>query len=419
MDEERFLKTILFTTVTKPLSVSWRDPVLFFLLLAGSLTVMAGAVIAPVLPELIIELNLSQGWAGSLVSAHYLTLAIFSPILGLWADRYGQLRLLIPCLIVYAGVGISGAFLPDYGTLLVARGLLGIASGGIAASSLGLLTRRYEGEARHQAIAYAATAITLANIVYPLMAVGLGHFDWRLAFGLYGVSAILAVAAPFVFSKERVMPIISGKAAAAAAGTLRPIELLSSPASLRIFGSLTIVSALVYGTIIYLPIYLKTTLGSDLVWNGLILAVQAVGAAFSSGVLLNALQRRLGSLRVTALSLGIMALFLMLFPNLTNLPILMLVSGLFGISFGLVTPSLYNVLAHLAPDHLQSSILATGIGAGFLGQFLSPLVLGGILSTAGLKGVFYSCAGVAIALSLSLLIPLKLRSMSIVKNITR
>lgn len=102
MDGERFLKTIFFTTVTKPLSVSWRDPVLFFLLIAGSLTVMAGAVIAPVLPELMVELNLSQGWAGSLVSAHYLTLAIFSPILGLWADRYGQLRLLIPCLIVYA-----------------------------------------------------------------------------------------------------------------------------------------------------------------------------------------------------------------------------------------------------------------------------------------------------------------------------
>jgi MFS transporter, ACDE family, multidrug resistance protein len=394
--------------------------VLFFLLLAGSLTVMAGAVIAPVLPELIVELNLSQGWAGSLVSAHYLTLAIFSPILGILADRYGQLRLLIPCLIAYAVVGISGAFLSDYAALLVARGLLGIASGGIAACSLGLLTRRYEGESRNHAIAYAATAITLANIIYPLMAVGLGHFNWRLAFGLYGVSAIMAMVAPLLFKAERGMPVRANKSTSqltSATGNIRPIELLSSPASLRIFSSLIIVSAVVYGTIIYLPIYLKTTLGSDLVWNGLILAVQAIGAAFSSGVLLNPLQQRLGSLRVRALSLGIMALFLMLFPHLTHLPILMLVSGLFGVSFGLVTPSLYNVLAHLAPAHLQSSILATGIGAGFLGQFLSPLVLGSILSTAGLKGVFYSCAAAAIALSLSLLIPLKPRPTSTVENI--
>ncbi len=414
MVEEHFLKH--YQTVSKSVSAPWRDPVLCFLLLAGSLTVMAGAVIAPVLPELIVELNLSQGWAGSLVSAHYLTLAVFSPILGILADRYGQLRLLIPCLVAYAVVGISGAFLSDYAALLVARGLLGIASGGIAACSLGLLTRRYEGESRNQAIAYAATAITLANIIYPLMAVGLGHFNWRLAFGLYGVSAVLAIIAPLLFRKEGGMPV-SANRPTSATGNIRPIELLSSPASLRIFSSLIVVSAVVYGTIIYLPIYLKTTLGSDLVWNGVILAIQAVGAAFSSGVLLNPLQQRLGSLRVTALSLGIMALFLMLFPHLTHLPILMLVSGLFGVSFGLVTPSLYNVLAHLAPAHLQSSILATGIGAGFLGQFLSPLVLGGILSMVGLKGVFYSCAGLAIALSLSLLIPLKPRPTAAVENL--
>ena len=376
--------------------------------MAGSLTVMAGAVIAPILPKLVIYLHLSPGWAGSLVSAHYLTLALFSPLLGIWADRYGPLRVLIPCLVGYAVVGVSGAFLPDYWTLLASRGLLGIASGGIAASSLGLLSRRYEGEARTQAIAYVATAITLANIVYPLMAVGLGQFQWQLAFGLYGVSAVLAGVAGMLFnSKNRT--VVASVTTAATEG-IRPLELLSSPVSLRIFISLILVSAVVYGTIIYLPLYLTTILHSALVWNGLILAVQAVGAAFSSGLLLEPLRQRLGSLGVTALSLGSMALFLVLFPNLTHLPTLILASSLFGLSFGFVTPSLYNILANLAPSHLQSSILATGIGAGFLGQFLSPLILGSLLTQVGLKGVFYSCAVVAIALGLSLLIPLSPRS---------
>jgi MFS transporter, ACDE family, multidrug resistance protein len=301
--------------------------------MAGSLTVMTGAVIAPILPELVVQLHLSPGWAGSLVSAHYLTLALFSPFLGLWADRHGPLRVLIPCLMGYAVVGVGSAFLPDYWTLLASRGLLGIASGGIAASSLGLLTRRYEGDERNQAIAYVATAITLANIVYPLMAVGLGHFRWQFAFGLYGVSAVLAGMAPSLFSTQRPTAINTSKTASST-DNLRPLELLSSAVSLRIFISLITVSAVVYGTIIYLPLYLKTTLGSDLVWNGLILAVQAVGAAFSSGLLLEPLRRRLGSLRVVALSLGFMAVFLVLFPNLTHLPILMLVSAL-----GLLRPA--------------------------------------------------------------------------------
>jgi MFS transporter, ACDE family, multidrug resistance protein len=102
-----------------------------------------------------------------------------------------------------------------------------------------------------------------------------------------------------------------------------------------------------------------------------------------------------------------MALFLILFPSLTSLPILMLVSGLFGLAFGLVTPSLYTLLANIAPRHLQSSILATGIGTGFLGQFLSPLILGPILSHVGLPGVFYSCAAIALVVGSGLLIPLK------------
>jgi MFS transporter, ACDE family, multidrug resistance protein len=403
--------------VSKTLSKPWQDPILCFLLVAGSLTVMAGAAIAPILPELVVHLHLRPDWAGSLVSAHYLPLALFSPLLGIWADRNGPLRVLIPCLVGYALVGASGAFLPNYWTLLASRGLLGVASGGIAASSLGLLSRRYEGDARNQAIAYVATAITLANIVYPLMAVGLGHFGWQFAFALYGVGAVLAGIAPLLFKPEKSV-IHAAKTTAAAEG-IRPLELLSSPVSLRIFISLTLVSAVVYGTIIYLPFYLKTTLRSDLFWNGLILAVQAVGAALSSGLLLEPLRQRLGSLRVTALSLGSMALFLVLFPNLTHLPALILASSLFGFSFGFVTPSLYNILATLAPSHLQSSILATGIGAGFLGQFVSPLILGALLSQVGLKGVFYSCAVVAIALGLSLLIPLKSKQTVAVEKIIR
>lgn len=365
---------------------------------------MAGAVIAPILPELIEQLNLNRGWAGSLVSVHYLTLALFSPLLGVWADRYGQLRLLIPCLIGYAIVGVGGAFLSNYWLLLIDRGLLGIASGGIAAASLGILSRRYEGETRNQAIAYAATAITLANIAYPLLAVGLGHFNWRFAFGLYGLSGVLAIAV--VLSRPPKVSLGKGLDKTLAL-KIDPGEFLKSSDCIRIFCSLIAVSGVVYGTIIYLPIYLKTTLDSGIIWNGLILALQGIGAALSSGLIIRPLARRFGSLGAAALGLGFMALFLVLFPSLTSLPMLMLVSTLFGIAFGLVTPSLYTLLANITPRHLQSSILATGIGTGFLGQFLSPLILGPILGHIGLSGVFYSCAAIALIIGSGLLIPLK------------
>jgi MFS transporter, ACDE family, multidrug resistance protein len=396
--------------VKNPSLPLWRDPVLCFLLICGSLTVMAGAVLAPILPELMLHLHLSRGWAGSLVSAHYLTMAIFSPMLGIWADRWGQVRLLIPCLVAYAVLGVGGAFLPNYSTLLVDRALLGIASGGVAAASLGLLTRRYEGDVRQQAIAYAATIITLANILYPLLSVGLGQFHWRFAFGIYGVGAVLAMSIPLLFrstlSDHRVKSDHKETKSDPNGISIQPGALLKSPICLRIFMSLSAITAVVYGTIIYLPIYLKTVLGSDIIWNGVILAVQAVGAALSAGFLLGPLTRKLGSLRLTAASLGLMGLFLVLFPHLTQLWVLVLVSSLFGLSFGLVTPSFYSILSNLAPAHLQSSILAAGIGAGFLGQFISPLILGPIWATQGLLGVFYSCAVLALLIGMGLFIPL-------------
>lgn len=362
---------------------------------------------APILPELIDQLQLDQGWAGSLVSVHYLTLALFSPLLGIWADRYGQLRLLMPSLIIYAIAGVGGAFLTDYWLLLLDRGLLGMASGGVAAASLGLLSRRYTGETRNQAIAYAATAITLANIVYPLMAVGLGHFNWRFAFGLYGLSALLALSIGTVFRTSDLSSNQATDSTPSPALQVKPADFLKSPDCLRIFCSLTAISAAVYGSIIYLPIYLKTTLDSDILWNGLILAVQGIGAALSSGFMIRPLARRFGSLGTAASGLGLMALFLVLFPTLNSLPLLMLSSGLFGAAFGLVTPSLYTLLANIAPPNLQSSILATGIGMGFLGQFLSPLFLGLVLSHFGLSIVFYSCAAIALVVGIGLLFPLK------------
>ena len=364
---------------------------------------MTGAVLAPVLPDLIEQLQLSPEWAGSLVSVHFLTLALFSPLLGQWADRHGQVRILIPALLCYGVLGLAGAVLPNYWLLLVDRGLLGVAAGGVAAAGLGLLTHRYEGEARNQAIAYVAMVITLANVVYPLLAGALGFFHWRLAFALYGTSFLLAALASLLLTGASA-PVHTEAIAAVEVDLL---GMLRQRACLRILFSLTATSAIVYGTIIYLPIYLKTEFATDTLLNGTMLAVQAIGAALSSGFLAAFLTHRWGGLHVIALGLGAMSFLLLLFPNVGSLLILGLVSILFGVSFGLVTPGLYATLANATPRQLQSSVLATGIGTGFLGQFLAPFLLGPVLQQVGLNGVFFSLSGLACLVGLSLLIPLK------------
>jgi MFS family permease len=73
--------------------------------------------------------------------------------------------------------------------------------------------------------------------------------------------------------------------------------------------------------------------------------------------------------------------------------------------FGIVLPTLYSTLADLAPSTLKSSVLAAGTGAGFLGQFLSPVMLSPVLSYNGLEGVFYASALVAMGAGFLLFSP--------------
>ncbi len=154
------------------------------LLSAGAMTTMAGGVVAPVLPEIIRQLQIEPTLAGNLVSAHCLTIALFSPLLGVVADRVGPLRVLVPSLVAYGLVGVAGASLDSFWPLLATRALLGAAAGGIAAASLGMLGNLYEGAERSQALGYATSTLTIAGIAFPLMGGLLGSFGWQYAFYL-------------------------------------------------------------------------------------------------------------------------------------------------------------------------------------------------------------------------------------------
>ncbi|MBD2103866.1 MFS transporter [Leptolyngbya sp. FACHB-261] len=374
---------------------TWQDPKLLVLLAAGSLIVMVGAVIAPILPEIVNQLHLDPSSAGSLVSLHYLTVGLASPLCGILADRIGQLRLLIPCLVLYALFGVSGAFLQDFTLLLVSRGLLGAASGGIAAASLGLLSRLYQGEDRSQAIAYVSSTLTLANIVYPLLGGWLGAIHWQWAFYLYGLALPLGIWALYVF-QEDALALSQPKGATDSSDTSNSdlFQVLWRIEIWQLLLTLTLVSGAVYGVVVYLPLYLKATLGTGAGLNGTLLATQAIGAAVVSAFGVRRLTNRLGIDGTFAVGFGLMALSLIAIPNLHQLYWLVPVTVLFGLGFGIVTPSLYSVLADLTPLKLQSSVLAAGTGAGFLGQFLSPILLGQVFATAGVTGVFYTVATV-------------------------
>ncbi len=378
-----------------------RDTRLLVLLIAGSLTTMAGGVVAPILPEMVQQLQLDPGLAGNLVSMHCLTIALFSPPLGILADRVGRIRILVSSLILYALFGMAGAFMHEIGPLLVARGLLGAASGGIAAASLGLLGSMYEAEKRSQALGYATSTLTITGIAFPLLGGWVGSTHWQFAFYLYGLGLPLALLAALVLREK---PQTQALPMAKDSGSkLRTV--LGHSYTLRLLLTLSLASVAMYAVVIYAPLYLKMTLGAGAALNGIVLASRAVGAAAISAFGAKWLAKTLGAAQATAVGFGLMAFTLMTIPLLHQISWILLTAVFFGMGFGIVLPTLYSTLANLAPSELKSSVLAAGTGAGFLGQFLSPILLGPVLGYGGLEGVFYAAAAIALVAGLWLFAP--------------
>ncbi|PIG91445.1 MFS transporter [Gloeocapsopsis sp. IPPAS B-1203] len=374
-----------------------RDPKLIVLLLAGSLTTMTGGVIAPVLPEMIQQLHFDPSVAAHLVSIHCLTIALSSPLLGILADKVGPLWVLVPSLLLYALFGTVGAVIQTILPLLVSRALLGVASGGIAAASLGLLGKMYEGQKRSQALAYATTTLTIAGILFPLLGGWLGNINWRFTFGLYSLGIPLAVVV-VVMLRQQTQPTKVNQIASNKLG-----RVLGDRRVIGLLLTLGVASIVMYTVVIYAPLYFKATMNAGAALNGIILAARAIGAAIVSAFAAKRLLQSLGTARATAVGFALMAVTLATLPLLKQLYLILFMAGIFGAGFGIVLPSLYSALADVAPVNLRSSILALGTGAGFLGQFFSPILLSPVLDSSGLPSVFYTAASLSAAIAIPLI----------------
>lgn len=381
----------------------WSNPRLLILLAAGSMTTMAGGLVAPILPDIVKELGLDPNWSGMLVSAHCLTIALFSPPLGIVADRIGRVKVLIPCLLLYAVFGVAGAFMTDFRGLLLSRALLGAVSGGIAAASLGLLGSMYDGKERSQALGLATSTLTITGITDPVLSGWVGDANWRYSFYLYALALPIALVISLIFRSES--PLEAKVMNEDPTKSLRKV--LLQPGAVRVLLALCLTSVAMYAVVIYSPLYLKSAIAADSLLNGIVLASRAIGAAIISALGASKLAQLIGTLPTIALGFALMGATLASIPLLHQIEFILVASIIFGFGFGIVLPSLYSALANFSPPELRSSVLAIGTGAGFLGQFMSPVLLSPVIYYSRLENVFYAAAIVALLTGVLLFAPQK------------
>ena len=136
----------------------------------------------------------------AIVTIPSLCAALFAPIAGIIADRYGRRRSLIAGMVLYVAAGLVPLFASDLIVIMASRAALGIAEG-FAITVSSALIGDYFGKQRHRWAAWVGVATSIAGTL--LIAVGgaLADISWRGPFSIY-LAAIPCLIMVLVFIDE-------------------------------------------------------------------------------------------------------------------------------------------------------------------------------------------------------------------------
>ena len=358
------------------------------LLLASSMTVMAGAIVSPALVEIgraFADVRDARFLVPLLLTLPALFIGLTAPFAGLVVDRFGRKKVLISALVVYGVAGTSGLYLDTLTGLLVGRAMLGLAVAGVMTGSTTLIADYLEGAQRERFMGLQSAFMGLGGVVYVLTAGLLADLHWRASFGVYFSAFLLAPAAWMILHEPsrntpdrggstRTAPTDRDNAQATPWSTIVCIYILA------FFGML-----LFYLIPTQLPFFLSGLLNSSATMVGVVMATATLFSA-SSSLMYGRVHRILGHEQITAVVFLMMGVGLLTLAQATSYLTALTSQLVFGLGFGLLMPNLTVWLARLAPHRARGRFIGGLITCVCMGQFLSPIVAGPAIREHGLGG---------------------------------
>ena len=328
-----------------------------------------------ILGPLAAGLHLSRPQAGSLVTWTLVGAVIGGLTAGTLSDRYGRVRVLSWTILVFAGFTALCALAQGYWDLLVYRTIAGIGLGGEFGVGMALAAEAWPASKRARATSYVGlgwqAGVLVAAFLTPLL---LPYIGWRGMFVVGVIPALLAfgirrfVGEPALFldaqKKQPINPysvlFADREATAASIG-------IAIMTSVQNFGY--------YATMIWLPSYLSTQLGFSLTQSSLWISATVLGGAVGM-LIFGFMADRVGRKPLfVAFQIGA-AIMALVFPNVTQPNLLLLVAGISGIFLSGMIGGYGALIAESYPTQgrstAQNVLFNFGRGVGGFG----PLVIG-------------------------------------------
>ncbi|MFD1641923.1 MFS transporter [Halohasta litorea] len=378
------------------MSTSRTRATLWVILASATLTVMAGAILGPIVPAIQSSLGVSESRAGLIITTHGALIVLVSPFAGALIDRVGPRRPFIAGLLLYAIGGGAGLGIDSFWPLLASRAVLGVGVAFVYTGITVLIYELYEGQRMDRALGLRSSANSVGAVIWPLVGGALGTLSWQAPFGVYlialplGLLAILTVPETGGRSDSDGGTTDSETGLAGVVGVFRRRPMLLG-VYLLYFGANT----LLYTIVVFYPQLLEGVGVTSSFSISLYLAANGLAGGVSAALYDRLIARTSRPVLVTvALVLwGIAFAGATLVDSpLSAVPPVVA----FGLGLGLVFPSAFGWIEALAPVDRQGQFSSYLASAGYTGQFISPVVFGPLVPAFGVRGVFGAAALVSV-----------------------
>jgi len=376
---------------------------LFTLLLISTLTVMAGATIAPALPAMQQQFSDVQNiefWVRLVLTIPGLFIVLGAFAAGAIIDRYSKKTFLLACMALYAIAGSSGLYLETLPGILAGRAAMGLGVAGIMTTVITLFADYYQGAERAKAIGMQSSFMALGGVVFLTFGGFLAELSWRYPFAIYLAAALfIPLGMKFLYEPDR--KTISD-------------DQEEESASMRSASSLIKLLALVYGLVvtaqiifytipIHLPFYLMDVFDAGASLSGLAIAMVTLFAGLTS-ILYGRIKGKLGYVYILVFSFLAIGLGYTIISNSSSVFGLVLGLMTIGIGFGTFIPNVNTWLAEVAPEKYRGRVMGGITTFVFLGQFLSPIATQPIQIAVDIPGLYLASGGYLLLTGLLLLI---------------
>jgi DHA1 family multidrug resistance protein-like MFS transporter len=371
-----------------------------YVIWVAELVAIAGfAVIFPFIPYYVQELGITELheveiWSGIVIAAQSVTMAIFAPIWGSVADRYGRKLMVQRAMFGGAFVIAAMGFVQNVQQLVILRVIQGMLTGTVPAATT-LVASSAPRDRSGYALGLLQMAVWTGASIGPLVGGVLADtWGYRVAFLVTGSMLFLAGLTVWRFVEEDFTPPTRDDSDPES-GFFYGLKLVVKNRSLL---SLFTIRAIVrmatrlMGPI--LPLFIQSLVPPTArvaSITGLISGVRAATGAVGA-VTLGRASDRLGYRRVLLVCASGVALIYIPHFFVTNPWQLLVLQGTLGLVMSGVLASISALMANLAPEGRQGAVYGLDASVVAMANAIGPMLGATVAATLGLRAPFMLAA---------------------------